>query len=83
MFLRVNIIHVYYIFWEKNASGALTSITLGSKQLIQRFCEVVSKGKNTLMLGALRQEAHDSFEQADDLNEERNGERDRKVKIGQ
>lgn len=64
-------------------SGALTSLTLGSKQLIQRFCEVISTGKNTLMLGALRQEAYDSFEQADDLKEERNGERDREVKMGQ
>jgi len=61
---------VRYIFLRTNARGALTSLTLG-KQLVQMFCEVVSEGKNTLMLIALRLETHDSFEQADDLKEER------------
>lgn len=77
------IIHVHYIFLRTNASGALTSLTLGSKQLVQMFCEVICEGKNTLMLIVLRQEAHDSFEQAADLKEERNGERDREVNSGQ
>lgn len=74
MYWRV-IIHVHYIFLRTNASGALISLTLGSKQLVQMFCEVISEGKNTMKLIALRQEAHDFFEQADDLKEERNGER--------
>lgn len=34
------------------------------------------------MLGALSREAHDSFEQGDDLKEERNGERDWEVSLG-
>lgn len=39
--------------------------------------------KNTVMLEALLGEAHDSFEEGDDLKEDRDEERDWEVRLGQ
>ncbi len=68
--------HVGYIFWGE------WCFTLGIKQLIHMFCEVISKEKNS-DVGALSREAHDSYEQGDDLKEDRNEERGLGVSLGQ